>query len=276
MGHCQLNSTVRVGLSLLLCLWLSGCTQESEPDNTGAQPQTGEHVRATLPDDANWPRPRSAQRRDERRTMVDHIRDAYGMNNPAVLAAMANVPRHWFVPQQQQRLVYFDGPLHIGYGQTISQPFIVALMTELLDLDADTKVLEIGTGSGYQAAVLTEFTPHVYTIEILEPLAREAQERLAKRGYSTVRVRSGDGYLGWPEHQPFDAIIVTCAPDHIPPALLEQLRPGGKMVIPVGGKFQTQELVLVSKDKEGKIFRKSVTPVRFVPMLREPANPSNE
>jgi len=201
--------------------------------------------------------------------MVQHIRDVYGMDDPAALEALENVPRHWFVREQQQRLAYADTPLRIGHGQTISQPFIVALMTHLLELDENSKVLEIGTGSGYQAAVLAELTPDVYTIEILEPLAREAQERLREFGYRSVKVRIGDGYQGWPEQQPFDAIIVTCAPDHVPPALIKQLRRGGKMVIPVGGEFQIQKLLLVSKDQKGEISRRSVTPVRFVPMLRE-------
>jgi len=173
--------------------------------------------------------------------------------------------------RQNRPWAYDDTPLRIGHDQTISQPFIVALMTYLLDLDKNAKVLEIGTGSGYQAAVLTEFTPHVYTIEILEPLAQEAQERLERLGYNTIRVKIGDGYEGWSEHQPFDAIIVTCAPDHIPPALIGQLAPGGKMVIPVGSQSQVQELVVVNKDQQGEISRKAVIPVRFVPMLREPA-----
>ena len=201
--------------------------------------------------------------------MVRHIRDNYGLDDPVVLAAMENVPRHWFVPEQSQRSAYVNSPLRIGHGQTISQPFIVALMTHLLDLNSESKVLEIGTGSGYQAAILTELTPHVYTIEILEPLGQQAQQRFQQFGYTTIQVRIGDGYQGWPEHQPFDAIIVTCAPDHIPPALLDQMKPNGKMVIPVGPQSQVQELIVVTKDENGRTSRQSIIPVRFVPMLRD-------
>lgn len=273
MQRYRLYKSARVGLSVLLCLWLAGCAQESEP--TGAVPPQQEADRqesAALPADPNWPHPRSDERLDERRAMVRHLREAYEMDDAAVLAAVANVPRHWFVPEQSQHLAYADGPLPIGHEQTISQPFIVALMTGFLDLDEESKVLEIGTGSGYQAAVLTEFTPHVYSIEILEPLGKQAQKRLQELGYRNVEVRIGDGYKGWPEHQPFDAIIVTCAPDHIPPALLEQLAPGGKMVIPVGPEFRVQELVVVTKNAQGQVASKSIIPVRFVPMLRDKAD----
>ncbi|MBE0537137.1 MAG: protein-L-isoaspartate(D-aspartate) O-methyltransferase [Phycisphaerae bacterium] len=198
--------------------------------------------------------------------MVEQIAD-YGVGDADILAAMGEVPRHWFVNEGEQPFAYDDRPLPIGHGQTISQPFIVAYMTRLLEPDADAKVLEIGTGSGYQAAVLNEFTPHVFTIEIVEPLGRQARERFAEHGYSSIQTHIGDGYKGWPEHAPFDAIIVTCAPDAIPQALIDQLKPTGRMVIPVGGVFSIQQLVLVTKERDGSISQRSMMPVRFVPMV---------
>ena len=183
-------------------------------------------VRAIMDKDAaepNWPRPRSDEWIQQRRQIVRHIRNYYGLEDEKVLKAMENVPRHWFVPRKKTHVAYSDRPLQIGYDQTISQPFIVAYMTSQLKLDKNKKVLEIGTGSGYQAAILTEFTPHVYTIEIIEPLARETAWWLKELGYTTIKTRIGDGYKGWREHQPFDVIIVTAAPGHIPPALLHQL-----------------------------------------------------
>ena len=215
----------------------------------------------------NWPHPRSDERIQQRLQMVRLIRNYYGLNDEKVLKAMENVPRHWFVPRKKSRVAYTDRPLPIGYDQTISQPFIVAYMTSQLKLDKNKKVLEIGTGSGYQAAVLTEFTPHVYTIEILEPLARSTAKRLKKLGYTTINTRIGDGYKGWPEHQPFDVIIVTAAPGHIPAALLHQLAPGGRMIIPVGRTSTTQNLMLITKNSKGKITKKNLMPVRFVPMV---------
>jgi protein-L-isoaspartate(D-aspartate) O-methyltransferase len=182
---------------------------------------------------------------------------------------MLNVPRHWFVPKINQLAAYADTPLPIGHGQTISQPFIVAYMTGLLDLTPQMKVLEIGTGSGYQAAVLSEFTPNVYTIEILAPLAKRAREQLSQYGYNTIKTKLGDGYKGWPQYAPFDAIIVTCAPDHIPQPLIEQLKPNGKIVIPVGKEGYVQDLLLVTKKADGSLEKKSMMPVRFVPLLRE-------
>lgn len=215
---------------------------------------------------ADWPRPRSDERLEDRRRMVQTIAD-YGLTDPRILAAMSNVPRHWFVNEAEQRYAYADRPLPIGHDQTISQPYIVAYMTSVLQLDRNASVLEIGTGSGYQAAVLNEFTPHVYTIEIVEPLGRLAKQRFDAHGYTDIAARIGDGYKGWPEHAPFDAIIVTCAPDAIPQPLLDQLKPGGRMVIPVGGLYTVQELVLVTKAPDGEISRRSLMPVRFVPML---------
>ena len=216
-----------------------------------------------------WHHPRSTERLDERKRMVDVIEHWYGLENSRVLEAMLNVPRHWFVPEENRANAYIDGPLLIGHGQTISQPFMVAYMTSLLELTENMRVLEIGTGSGYQAAVLTEFTPYIYTIEILEPLGKTAQKTLRTSGYKTIKVKIGDGYKGWPEYAPFDVIIVTCAPDHIPQDLLEQLKPDGKMIIPVGGVYQIQDLILVTKDKEGKIAKESKMPVRFVPMIHK-------
>jgi len=189
-----------------------------------------------------------------------------GIKDKRVIEAMRKVRRHEFVPEEYRHLAYSDQPLPIGYEQTISQPYIVALMTELLNLKGNEKVLEIGTGSGYQAAILAELTKEVYTIEILEPLAISAKNRLKKLGYENVKVRCGDGYKGWPEHAPFDGIIVTCAPEHIPDPLVEQLKVGGRMVIPVGKYLQ--ELVLITKTEHG-IEKRSVAPVAFVPMRGE-------
>lgn len=188
------------------------------------------------------------------------------VTNPSVLQAMRRVPRHLFVPADYRDLAYRNSPLYIGYEQTISQPFIVAHMSELLELKADHRVLEIGTGSGYQAAVLGELCKHVYSIEIVAPLGKKAAKLLKELGYNQVQVRIGNGYKGWPEASPFDRIIVTCAPEDIPQALLDQLALGGRMVIPVGGQFETQYMVVVNKDKKGRISKKEHYPVRFVPM----------
>lgn len=185
---------------------------------------------------------------------------------PFVMDAMRKVKRHEFVPPDQQRYAYQNRPLPIGYGQTISQPYIVAVMTDLLDLSPDHVVLEVGTGSGYQAAVLAEYVTKVYTIEIIEQLGKSARERLQRLGYENVEVRLGDGYYGWQEHAPFDAIVVTAAGNHIPPPLLDQLKPGGKMVIPVGSPFMTQQLMLVEKTQEGGITTRQILPVAFVPL----------
>lgn len=186
--------------------------------------------------------------------------------DPAVMKAMASVPRHEFVPQNQKASAYENRPLPIGYGQTISQPYIVALMTDLLALSKDDKVLEIGTGSGYQAAILNELTPNVFTIEIIEPLGKNAIETYKRLHLDNISVRIGDGYFGWEEHAPFDAIIVTAAADHVPPPLVEQLKNGGRMVIPVGSRFFVQQLVLVTKDDKGKLTTRQMLPVRFVPL----------
>jgi len=192
------------------------------------------------------------------------------VRNPAVLEVMRKVPRHRFVPQDLIRHAYADGPLRIGYGQTISQPYIVAYMTEMLQPDKEHVVLEVGTGSGYQAAVLAELVKEVYTIEIVPELGQQAKERLETLGYKNVHTRVGDGYFGWKEHAPFDAIIVTAAASHIPPPLVEQLKPGGRMAIPVGPPMQTQQLLLIEKRADGSILQRSVMPVSFVPLTGGP------
>jgi protein-L-isoaspartate(D-aspartate) O-methyltransferase len=183
-----------------------------------------------------------------------------------VLAVMDKVPRHRFVPPEEVRAAYANRPLPIGHGQTISQPYIVALMTDLINPHSSAIVLEIGTGSGYQAAILAELVRTVCTIEIIEPLARQAQERLTKEGYSQVRTRIGDGYFGWEDCGPFDAIIVTAAASQIPPPLVRQLKPGGRMVIPVGAPFLAQYLTLVDKGVDGAVTTRQVLPVQFVPL----------
>lgn len=186
--------------------------------------------------------------------------------DPRVMKAMARVPRHEFVPQEQMRYAYENRPLPIGHGQTISQPYIVAIMTDMLSLKPDSKVLELGTGSGYQAAILGELAGEVYTIEIVEPLAVMAKKRLQRLGYDNITTKLGDGYYGWQEHAPFDAIIVTAAASHIPPPLIKQLKPGGRMVIPVGSRFMTQQLLTVDKRADNKVVSRQVMPVVFVPV----------
>jgi len=184
----------------------------------------------------------------------------------AVIDALRAVPRHAFIPSGGRGRAYADSPLPIGHGQTISQPYIVALMTDLLELSPESKVLEIGTGSGYQAAVLAHLTPHVYSVEIIEPLAKRAAVTLQAQGYDEVKTRRADGYFGWPQFAPYDAIIVTCAAGHLPPPLWDQLKPGGRIVIPIGGPHEVQRLVVVSKTQEGKRTSRTILPVRFVPM----------
>jgi protein-L-isoaspartate(D-aspartate) O-methyltransferase len=186
--------------------------------------------------------------------------------SPEVVDALDRVPRHEFVPRAEFDFAYDNRPLAIGHGQTISQPFIVALMTDLLDLKQGATVLEIGTGCGYQAAVLAELAEQVYTIEIVEPLARDAAERLQRLGYANVEVRAGDGYNGWPEHAPYDGIIVTAAPPTIPPPLLDQLRPGGRLVVPVGKPDRPQDLMVIRKNTDGSLQRADILPVAFVPL----------
>jgi protein-L-isoaspartate(D-aspartate) O-methyltransferase len=204
-----------------------------------------------------------------RTRMVEAQIKARGIKDLLVLKAMLRVKRHLFVPKQLWDTAYEDYPLPIGHGQTISQPYIVALMTELLELKGGEKVLEIGTGSGYQAAIIADIAEEVFTIEIVEDLARTAKERLYKLGYSNIHVRAGDGYKGWPEEAPFDAIILTAAPDHIPEPLLEQLKLNGVIILPMGSYFQ--DLYRIRKTKKG-ILKEKIAPVRFVPMTGEAEN----
>ncbi len=213
--------------------------------------------------------------REIREQMVErHLAQAGGWGRDAiedenVLNAIRTVKRHEFVPEQYRRQAYLDQPLPIGHGQTISQPFIVAYMTELLELEEDDVVFEVGAGSGYHAAVIAEIVDRVYTVEIVEPLAESSAERLERLGYDNVTVSHADGYHGWEEHAPFDAIVVTAAASHIPPPLVEQLKPEGRMIIPVGPPMQIQNLMLVEKDEEGRVSQRNVMPVRFVPLTRK-------
>ena len=189
--------------------------------------------------------------------------------DPRVMIAMGKVPRHEFVPAAQIPRAYTNRPLPIGYGQTISQPYIVALMSDLIKPQADDRVLEIGTGSGYQAAMLAELTGQVYSMEIIEALGKQAAGRLTRLGYDNVTTRVGDGYYGWEEHAPFDAIVVTAAASHVPPPLVAQLKPGGRMIIPVGSRFLTQQLVLIEKQPGGQLVTRQILPVKFVPLTGE-------
>jgi protein-L-isoaspartate(D-aspartate) O-methyltransferase len=194
--------------------------------------------------------------------------------DPRVMAAMARVPREQFVPDDLRAAAYDNGPLPIGHGQTISQPYIVALMTDLLTLEADDRVLEIGTGSGYQTALLSCLAKTVYTVELLPELGERAARRLAALDYANIEYRIGNGYQGWPEHAPYDAIIVTAAAPEIPPALTEQLKPGGRLVIPVGWQYMPQELMLIEKDAHGAIHSRGILGVAFVPLQDSaPAGP---
>jgi len=203
----------------------------------------------------------------QRRQLVDQLK-AEGITNQNVLDALLKVPRHKFVPASSRHLAYGNHPLPIGHGQTISQPFIVAYMTEAAEIAANEKVLEIGTGSGYQAAVLAELAKQVYTIEIIPELAEGARAVLRELGYKNVEVKTGNGYAGWPEHAPFDAIVVTAAPDQVPQALVDQLAVKGKMVVPVGSGFQ--QMVIITKTESGVVERRTI-PVAFVPMTGKPS-----
>jgi len=253
----KMSKPLIVPLLFLSLLSNQECKQKST-QKPQPSPQTKESSLASEYSD-NWQKLREA--------MVKNQIEARGVSDPLALTAMRKVPRHLFVPEKERSESYNDYPLPIGKGQTISQPYIVAFMTEQLGLKGGEKVLEIGTGSGYQAAVLAEIAAQVYSIEIICELADSAAARLKNLGYKNISVRCGDGYQGWPEAHPFDAIIVTAAPGKIPRPLIEQLKPGGKMIIPVGNF--SQELILVSKLANGKVEQKSVLPVRFVPMRGE-------
>ena len=203
----------------------------------------------------------------EQAEMIAEQIEARGVRDPRVLEALRAVPREEFVPEELEAEAFADRPLPIGHGQTISQPYIVAIMTEMLESGENDRVLEIGTGSGYQAAVLSQLAKKVYSIEVVEPLGLEAKERLQRLGYENVEVRIGDGYKGWPAEAPFDRIILTAAPPEIPQALIDQLAPGGRLVAPEGHRWGMQYLITINKDEKGRIKRKRGEPVRFVPMV---------
>ena len=231
----------------------------------GLIPAAGDAMEAPTPDGYARQRARMVEEIAAlaRETAADTGRAALSAR---VMAAMAKVPRHEFVAAGDTRSAYANRPLSIGRGQTISQPYIVALMTDFMDVKPGDRVLEIGTGSGYQAAVLSELAGTVYTVEIVEGLAREAQERFERLGYRNIVARMGDGYRGWPEHAPFDSIMVTAAPLEVPRPLIDQLKPGGRLVVPVGGQMSGQSLLLVEKRADGTVTRRHVLAVRFVPM----------
>ena len=241
---------------LLLMVALLPGTRPSSPQCGAERDDERSHQ-----DSAELPRTRAARERMVQEQMVTR-----GIRDPRVLEALRKVPRHRFVPAEMQALAYEDTPLPIGFGQTISQPYVVAFMTEALELKPNERVLEIGTGSGYQAAVLSLLARQVYSIEIVEQLGKQAEARLQQMGYANVRVRIGNGYNGWPEVAPFDAIIVTAAPPDVPPALVAQLGPGGRMVVPVGRDWQ--DLIRLRRTAKG-LERESLLPVRFVPMVPE-------
>jgi protein-L-isoaspartate(D-aspartate) O-methyltransferase len=236
-------------ISTLAVLWFAGCPQASAADAD----------------------PYAAKRQALMREIERDVRETAEYLNrreldDRVMAAMAAVPRHEFVRSEERHAAYQNRPLPIGHGQTISQPYIVAVMTDLLEPAQGCRALEVGTGSGYQAAVLAKLCDKVYTLEIVEPLGKQATARLARLGHKNVDVRIGDGYYGWPEAAPFDVIVVTAVAGHIPPPLLKQLKPGGRMVLPVGTRFTTQQLVLVRKAEDGRITTRQMLPVAFVPL----------
>ena len=204
-----------------------------------------------------------------RKLMIKNQLQSRGIRDDAVLEVMRSVERHNFVPENYRDRAYSDGPLPIGHGQTISQPYIVAFMTEQLQVSSQHKVLEIGTGSGYQAAILGELAKHVFTIEIIPELAEGAKNILNHLSYKNITVRAGDGYKGWPEEAPFERIMVTAAPAEVPQTLVEQLAPGGRMILPVGAQFLVQYLWVIEKDDQGTVTKEKILPVRFVPMVKE-------
>lgn len=245
-GAAIAGSILRGALALLLCAALGAAAAQARDPYAGPR-------RALLA---------------ELRVQADARAGTHARIERDALALIAQVPRHAYVPEAQRRHAYDNRPLAIGYGQTISQPYIVALMTSLARPRAGQKILEIGTGSGYQAAVLAASGAQVYTVEIIEPLGTRAAATLQAQGHANVATRIADGYYGWQEHAPYDAIVVTAAASSIPPPLLAQLKPGGRMVIPVGGSFMTQTLLLVEKQADGRVRTRQVLPVRFVPLTR--------
>ncbi len=282
MSFQRLSDLLSVILIVAAAMTLLHCSCGSDTADTrqtaiSTQPGSATRPGSTTQPAAKWrpPTPRAANERvEERNRMVEtQIARPLDWRTPVhdqrVLEAMRAVPRHVFVPRVRRGLAYADGALPIGHNQTISQPYIVALMTELLQLTPETKVLEIGTGSGYQAAVLAHLTPHVYSIELLEPLAERARRTLREQGYDKVHCRCGDGYLGWPEAAPFDVIILTCAIAEVPGPLWEQLKPGGRIVMPMGAPYGVQRLVVHTKTPDGKRRTQTVTEVQFVPLVRD-------
>ncbi len=256
-------------MSSLLIVFLFLTTLFAEPNQGPAdanKSKAAEEKKISRPEHKH---PAFAERKKEREEMVAEQIEARDIKDTNVLKAMRIVPRHAFIPENVQKQAYGDYPLPIGFDQTISQPYIVAFMTESLGLEPNSKVLEIGTGSGYQAAVCAEIAAEVYTIEIVEGLAKRAEEKLKELGYPNVFVKAGDGYFGWPEKAPFDAIIGTAAAERIPPPLIEQLKPGGRMILPYETNLGFQHLVLVTKDGKGNISKRKVMPVMFVPMTGE-------
>lgn len=265
------RETWRAGLGLLLAsagvALAGGCSQRRSggpPTPAGTDDSRSSEFALRAGGPAAQAEANDARHTARRQAMVRAQMIRRGVRDTRVLAAMGRVPRHRFVPLDLQHRAYDDQPFPIGHGQTISQPYIVAFMTEALGLRGGEKVLEIGTGSGYQAAILAEVGARVFTIEIVEPLARQAAELLRALGHVDVAVRAGDGYQGWPEQAPFDAILLTAAPERIPAPLLEQLAPGGRLVAPVGGSFD-QKLVRIGK-RDGGLVHEELLPVRFVPM----------
>jgi len=267
-------------------IFVSGCVKEpeeivaqKETEANQAEVQIRQEQKGTNEKEPLRPEhkhPSFAERTEERQRMVERQIQARDIRDPNVLKAMRTVPRHAFIRFLEQRYAYTDSPLPIGFDQTISQPYIVAFMTEALQLKPNSKVLEIGTGSGYQAAVCAEIAEKVYTIEIVEELAKRATKCLKELGYSNVFTRFGDGFFGWPDVAPFDAIIGTAAAGRIPEPLLEQLKPGGRMILPYGSPRGFQYLVVITKDKGGKISKQNVMPVTFVPMTGEVMKPDKE
>jgi len=264
--NCVKNKAAIICLLFVACLIFNACKLVNGTDKSDA---VNSNIMNEKPDEKWFS--------DQRNSMVDLIASypsSHSVTDENILYAMKQVPRHKFVAENMQSNAYDDTPLPIGYGQTISQPFIVAYMTQMLDLKKTDRVLEIGTGSGYQAAVLSQVVPkgHIYTIEIIEELADAAKKLLSDLGYKNITVRHGDGYKGWKEFSPFDAVIVTCAPNDIPRALVDQLKIGGRMAIPVGGKIKgiwgAQELFLLKKTEKGMEQKKHFD-VRFVPMVEE-------
>lgn len=244
-------------LTLITLLIIHGCNQTGQRMHLNSNARISDSGPQDTVDNGWW--------ESEAREMVERQIESRGISDKKLIGVMQHTPRHRFVPEQYRREAYSDYPLRIGYGQTISQPFIVAAMTHYLDLSGDEKVLEIGTGSGYQAAILSELAREVYTIEIVKPLADTAKKRLQRMGYKNVHVKHGDGYKGWPGQAPFDRIILTAAPEEIPQALVEQLKNGGKLILPEGGDVQV--LKLLTKTRKGKIKERIITSVRFVPMV---------